>query len=131
MLVATFGPSTAWMGTRITWDDGAFVLEGHGPITAGDVMDYDRQGHLLWMNAGARAWVGSKEVGEPRGSRVVAATPARLTASPERSAAPDPDSSRSSRRLTNAKRALVVVIIVLIAMNVVLLLTVAGVIPTP
>jgi hypothetical protein len=130
MLVATFGPSTAWMGTRITWDDGAFVLEGHGPITAGDVMDYDRQGHLLWMNAGARAWVGSK-AGEPRGSRVVAATPARLTASPERSAAPDPDSSRSSRRLTNAKRALVVVIIVLIAMNVVLLLTVAGVIPTP
>ena len=23
-------------------------------------MDYDRQGHLIWVNEGARAWVGSK-----------------------------------------------------------------------
>ena len=60
MLVATFGPSTAWVGKTITREGDAFMLEGHGVITAADVMDYDRQGHLIWTNDGMRAWVGSQ-----------------------------------------------------------------------
>jgi hypothetical protein len=60
MLIATFGPTTAWQGLRITFEDGAFVLEGHGVVAAADVMEYDRQGHLIWLDEGARAWVGSR-----------------------------------------------------------------------
>ena len=59
MLIGTFGPSTAWEGTRITWAEDVFALEGHGPISAVDVMEYDRQGHLVWVNEGTRAWVGA------------------------------------------------------------------------
>ncbi len=59
MLVATFGPSTGWAGKTITSESDVFVLEGHGPITAADVMEHDRQGHLAWASAGTRAWVGS------------------------------------------------------------------------
>lgn len=46
MLIATFGPSTGWIGKTITYEDEQFVLEGHGPITAADVIEYERQGHL-------------------------------------------------------------------------------------
>jgi hypothetical protein len=60
MLIATFGPTTAWQGTRITWENGAFLLEGHGSVAAADVMEYDRQGHLVWADEGTRAWVGSR-----------------------------------------------------------------------
>ena len=60
MLIATFGPSTGWAGKTITHEGDVFTLEGHGPITAADVMEYDRQGHLVWTNDGTRAWVGSK-----------------------------------------------------------------------
>ena len=35
MLVATFGPSTAWLGKKITFKRGAFSLEGHGKIDGG------------------------------------------------------------------------------------------------
>jgi hypothetical protein len=59
MLIATFGPSTPWDGTRITWADGRPVLEDHGPITPRDVMEYDRQGYLVWTDEGTRAWIGS------------------------------------------------------------------------
>lgn len=57
MVVATFGPVTAWFGKSITYDDGQFALEGYGPITAADVTEYDRQGHLQWAYAGLREWV--------------------------------------------------------------------------
>jgi hypothetical protein len=57
MLVATFGPSTAWVGKTITFDNGQYVLEGHGSITAQAVLDYDRQGHLTWANDGLRDMV--------------------------------------------------------------------------
>ena len=63
MLIATFGPTTAWQGLRITWGDGAFMLEGQGAVTAADVMEYDRQGHLIWADEGTRAWVGSRAAG--------------------------------------------------------------------
>ena len=65
MLVATFGPTTGWAGKTITREGDVFTLEGHGPITAVDVMEYDRQGHLVWSNEGTRAWVGSKAVAAP------------------------------------------------------------------
>ena len=60
MLIATFGPTTGWVGKKITFDDDQFILEGHGPITASDVMQYDHQGHLAWTSDGTRAWVGAK-----------------------------------------------------------------------
>lgn len=60
MLVATFGPNTAWVGKTITREGDAFILEGYGPISAADVMAYGSQGQLLWATDGTRAWVGSK-----------------------------------------------------------------------
>ena len=60
MLIATFGPSTGWSGKKITREGDAFVLEDHGPITAADVMEYDRQGQLQWATEGTRGWVGSQ-----------------------------------------------------------------------
>jgi hypothetical protein len=63
MLVATFGPTTTWVGKTITFEDDTFVLQDRGPISAGDVMRYDQQGHLVWENDGTRAWVGSKAQG--------------------------------------------------------------------
>ena len=63
MLIATFGPTTGWLGKTITFEDDAFVLQDHGPISAGDVMQYDQQGHLLWASDQARAWVKAKAMG--------------------------------------------------------------------
>jgi TM2 domain-containing membrane protein YozV len=60
MLIATFGPSTGWVGKTIGFENDKFVLQDHGPISASDVMDYDQQGHLVWATDGGRAWVGSK-----------------------------------------------------------------------
>ena len=57
MLVATFGPTTGWQGKQITHDGASFFLEGHGVITAGDVLSYDRQGQIEWAYAGLREWV--------------------------------------------------------------------------
>jgi len=60
MLVAVFGPSTAWVGRRITCRNDVFTLEGHGPVSAAAVMDYDRQGHLRWESESIRIWVRAK-----------------------------------------------------------------------
>ena len=60
MLIATFGESTGWAGKTITREGEYFILQDHGPISADDVMEYDRQGHLTWANDGMRAWVGSQ-----------------------------------------------------------------------
>ena len=57
MLVATFGPSTAWQGREIIWDVDHFILVGHGAIPAAGVLDYDRRGQLLWGDPGFRSWV--------------------------------------------------------------------------
>ena len=67
-VIATFGPSTAWVGKKITRDHDekvnygseVFVLEGHGAISANDIMEYDRLGHLVWASDGTRAWIASK-----------------------------------------------------------------------
>jgi hypothetical protein len=100
MLIATFGPTTAWQGKRITWEEGAFMLEGHGIVTAAEVMEYDRQGHLKWDGEGTRAWVGSR---------------AAL-----RDSAP-----RSTERTALLKRILLVAIIALLVVNLVLLVVTA------
>gem|GEM_PF-407783 len=57
-LIATFNPTTGWSGKRITYEHGRFTLEGHGPISAADVLSYDRQGYLSWAHEGLRQWVG-------------------------------------------------------------------------
>jgi hypothetical protein len=74
MLIATFGPNTGWSGKTIIREGDVFVLQDHGPITAVDVMEYDRQGHLIWPNDGTRAWIGAL---------------ARTPAAPARAAAPE------------------------------------------
>ena len=56
MIVATFGPSTAWVGKTISYDEGRFALEDVGQIAAQAVVDYDRQGHLQWAYDGLREW---------------------------------------------------------------------------
>jgi hypothetical protein len=101
MLVATFGPTTAWQGTLITLVDGRLLLENHGPITPEDVMEYDRQGYLVWADEGTRAWVGSH------------ATAGQAKA-PNRMSAP-----------SSLKRAVIWVIIALLVLNLVLLLIVS------
>jgi GYF domain 2 len=83
MLVATFGPATGWSGKTITREGDVFTLQDHGPITAGDVMEYDRQAPLVWANDGTRAWVGSLALTEKsqRASGVMPSQAAALTRS--------------------------------------------------
>jgi type IV pilus assembly protein PilA len=57
MLLATFRPSTGWVGKTISYENGVFILEDHGAIGARDVLSYDRQGQLEWAYAGLREWV--------------------------------------------------------------------------
>ena len=77
MLSATFGPTTAWVGKKISRDGDAFILEDHDPISTHDITEYDRQGHLVWVNDGTRAWIGAKA----KGSRLAhVAAPATATA---------------------------------------------------
>jgi hypothetical protein len=74
MLVATFGPSTAWHGREIIWDVDHFILVGHGAIPAAGVLDYDRRGQLVWADPGYRAWVTSVDGWEHGGKSVVMGT---------------------------------------------------------
>ena len=60
MLIATFNEQTGWIGKTIHHENEHFVLEGHGPISAADVLSYDDQGYLEWANDGTRAWVESR-----------------------------------------------------------------------
>jgi hypothetical protein len=73
MLVATFGPSTAWQGREIIWDADHFILVGHGAIPAAGLLDYDRRGHLLWADPGYRTWVADVDRWET-GGRAAAAS---------------------------------------------------------
>jgi hypothetical protein len=57
MRVATFGPTTAWMGIGIEYDGRQFHLEGHGAIPPQALLDYDRLGQIDWAYAGLREWV--------------------------------------------------------------------------
>lgn len=75
MQIATFTTTTDWAGRRIEYDDGVFSLEGHGPITAADVLEYDRQGQIEWAYAGLREWV--REVAATAAALACAAAPPR------------------------------------------------------
>lgn len=55
MLVATFGPSTAWVGRSITYSDGRIWFDGH-PITSQMLIQYDRGGYLVWAYPEMRTW---------------------------------------------------------------------------
>lgn len=59
-VIATFGPTTGWVGKTISFQSEQFLLEGYGPISADDVLLYDEQEHLVWANDSMRAWVGAK-----------------------------------------------------------------------
>ena len=50
MVIATFGQTTGWPGKTITLDDGQFILEDYGPITAQDVLSYHQKGYLVWAS---------------------------------------------------------------------------------
>ena len=83
MLIATFGPSTGWLGRTITFDGEMFTLQDHGPISVVDVLNYGRQGQLVWVNDGMRAWVESK-ASVPQAANVASSLAsgwAKLTAS--------------------------------------------------
>ena len=86
MLVATFGPSTAWQGREIIWDVDHFILVGHGAVPAAGVLDYDRRGQLLWADPALRPWVAEIDRWEnsgrqsPPAGAVGAAAPSRRPA---------------------------------------------------
>jgi hypothetical protein len=131
VLIATFGPTTAWVGKKISRDGDAFILEDHGPISTQDVMEYDRQGHLVWVNDGTRAWIGAKANGS-RPAHVAA--PATATAPSKQTEPPGATTgadSQSPRKHSYAKRALLLAIALLVVVNVVILLVLAGVFRGP
>jgi hypothetical protein len=126
MLAATFGATTGWIGKTITYENEQFMLEGHGPITPADVMNYDRQGYLVWVNDGARAWVGARVEASHR-SQVAA--PSTATAPSRTNEAPGATPGASGRYSPRAgaylKRVLLLAIALLVVANVVLLLILA------
>jgi len=53
MLVATFGPKSAWPNKKVVWDpsgQGHFVIEEHGAISAAKLLEYGRSGELTWAS---------------------------------------------------------------------------------
>jgi len=54
MLIARFEPTTQWVGKTITREGGVFYLEDYGPISAADVLSYDREGQISWADEGQR-----------------------------------------------------------------------------
>ncbi len=59
MQIATFTAGSVRAGRKITREGEVFTLEGHGPLSAQEIMEYDEQGDLAWANDGTRAWVAS------------------------------------------------------------------------
>lgn len=57
MLIAVFNDTTGWAGKTVTYDDGVITLQGHGNISAVDLLDYDNHGYLTWAFGGLREWV--------------------------------------------------------------------------
>jgi hypothetical protein len=92
LLVATFGPSTEWVGKTIEHTGDEFIFDGHTPISAADVMEYDRQGHLAWVSDDMRAWV--SRAGAPAVAQVAMQT--RSTVTSIQSASPGPNTRSAS-----------------------------------
>jgi hypothetical protein len=72
VLVGTLRPADGQPGRKITYDAGAFALEGHGAVGTDDVIEYDRQGRLEWADEGTRAWALSRGQATPRAGRAPA-----------------------------------------------------------
>jgi hypothetical protein len=88
MLVATFSPSTAWVGKTITWDGDRFVLEGYGPVPAAALVDYDQHGHLQWPSAELRSWAWAYAHWEASGAPAGQAAQPQMAAQPYATAQP-------------------------------------------
>lgn len=82
MLVATFGDTTGWAGKTIAFEGDQFILDGHGPITSGAVVQYDQQGYLAWSSSGLRQWVYEQAATQAPSSPPQEASPQVVT-SPE------------------------------------------------
>ena len=123
MLVATFGPTTAWAGKTITWDGNQFVLEGYGRIPGSALVDYDQQGHLQWASAELRSWAWAYAHWEASGSPgAQAATQTQAVAQPLTAAQPWATAQpHAAARPTGAKRPFPVWAIVLIVVGAVVL----------
>jgi hypothetical protein len=102
MVIATFGPSTAWVGKTITFENGQFILEGKGPIPAVSVLAYDREGHLAWAYAGLREWVEQIATGgavpEPAAATMPVVTPVSVSAAPVAGPVAIPRPAQGKRR---------------------------------
>jgi type II secretory pathway pseudopilin PulG len=115
MLVATFGPTTAWQGREIIWDVDRFILVGHGAIPAAGVLDYDRLGQLVWAQPELRAWVAEVHRWETGGQPAAAGV------------APAGGAGASGRR---GLPAWAIVLIVVAVVFVVLSIIIAAVVPS-
>ena len=115
MVIATFGPSTGWAGKAIDYDNGRFMLEGHGQISAGDVLTYDQQGHLEWAYGGLREWVETQA--QAPAPAAVTVGPLMGTAVDRSGASPTAKKRRPLRIVLIAAAALIALIIVVAALN--------------
>ena len=118
IVIATFGPTTAWVGKTIRYQDEQFVLEGQGPIEAAAVHDYDRQGHLIWAYEGLREWV-DELAARPKMQAApdVAAVPAdveRQARQQAQSVAADAASPTPSEPASGARRPWVLPVVMLV-----------------
>ena len=116
MLVATFGPTTGWVGKTITWDGTQFVLEGYGRVPAAALFDYEQQGHLRWAFPDLRAWAWSVVQWEAAGT-----PPAQAAAQTYAPAQPYAAARPAAAGPAGARKPFPVWAIVLIAAVVVLL----------
>jgi hypothetical protein len=57
VLIGVLRSADGQAGRKITYGAGAFTLEGRVATSLNDVIAYDRQGQLEWVNEGTRAWV--------------------------------------------------------------------------
>jgi hypothetical protein len=117
MLVAVFRQTTGWSGLCINHEDGQFIVEGQGQISADAVLAYDSQGHLTWATDQMRAWVQTQAAPEPPPPSVAPpiVTPLPTSVSSGEAAVPPPivtestkpmkfsDVSREGRRLLTAE----------------------------
>lgn len=57
VVVATFNMCTGWAGKKIIFQNGEFILEGYGRVSAAAVSTYAGAGQLDWAYAGAQSQV--------------------------------------------------------------------------
>jgi hypothetical protein len=133
MLVATFGPSTLWEGKRITYEGGVFILEDYGRIAPRGVMQYDRQGHLIWAEEELREWVGTLAA-EPAKRPTTASTEAlasREALPTEEDPSREPIAEQATTGESHPRRRLLIPVGIALAVLVVLAIVVLNREPNP